>query len=173
MKKLLTLLLLFICMESIAQGQKPGIRRPGESKEAEAMYKRQGFIRTNTILEKNKRYYSEDNRYFLLFQEDGNLVVYKVMGNNMVKGVWNTHTNGKAIKKCVFQGDGNLVLYDYTNKAIWAALYNPGPNNFNPSPYPATVLVMQSDGNLVIYGANIGSKHDSGASWYSGSGEKN
>jgi len=187
MKKLLTLLLLFICLESIAQGQKPGIRIPGQTPEqkaakaADAYYKRQGFIRPNTVLEKNKKYYSEDNRYFLLFQEDGNLVVYKVMGNNMVKAIWNTHTNGKAVKKCVFQGDANLVLYDYNDKAIWAAIFGKQgnildrifpPDYFTPSnTYP--VLVMQSDGNLVIYGFGGDKQTSTGANWASGTSEKN
>jgi hypothetical protein len=171
MKKLLTLLLLFICIEPIAQTQK-------DVKDAEAMYKRQGFFRPNTVFEKNKKYYSEDNRYYLVFQEDGNLVVYK-----MGKAVWHTHTNGKAIKKCVFQGDGNLVLYNYNDKAIWAA-FTEQYDNLIVKKSTLPVLVMQSDGNLVIYNSwfrynyNYVKPFTPGAknlmiSWSSGTNEKN
>ncbi len=171
MKKLLTLLLLFICIETIAQTPPP-IRKKGlteNEKAMEATYKRQGFFRPNTVLEKNKRYYSEDNRYFLLFQEDGNLVVYKVMGNNKVKAIWNTHTNGKAIKKCVFQDDGNLVLYDYNNKAIWAAFTTQYKYLYKKETLKI-VMAMQSDGNLVIFDTYF---TGNGIGWDSGTGEKN
>ena len=102
------------------------------------------------------------------------------MGNNKSKPVWHTHTNGKAIKKCVFQGDANLVLYDYNNKAIWAAIFGNQesglnriipPDYFNPSD-AIPVLVMQSDGNLVIYG-RAGKQTSTGANWASGTSEKN
>ncbi len=45
----------------------------------------------------------------------------------------------------LFRRDGNLVLYSPTGEPVWAS---------NTSNKGATVLKMQKDGNLVIYGAS-------------------
>ena len=86
---------------------------------------------------------SFNNKYRLIMQTDGNLVLYK---NNTL--VWNTGTNGKdtAPYKLVMQGDGNLVIYGKT-KAVWST----GTSGKGTGPYK---LVMQGDGNLVIYDKN-------------------
>jgi hypothetical protein len=181
MKTLLLFLFLVICAQTITAQTKPGIRIPGETPE-QKMDKRQGFFKKNTSFEKDKRYFSEDNRYALIFQSDGNLVVYKIAG---MKAIWNSHTNGRAVKSCIFQADGNLVLYDYTNKAVWNAAtddvlkqrrkdffeYIIGasekilPANWKP------YLVMQNDGNLVIYALPYPNTND--PLWSSNSFEKN
>lgn len=135
-----------------------------------------GSFSGNTVFNKDQKYYSADSRYFLQMQSDGNLVLYKVMGANNFKALWNTHTNGKAIKTCVFQSDGNLVLYDYNGKAQWDSFTdqnnkdNKGLKKFIPRGekfYPGKpILIIQSDGNLVVYANGV-------AMWYSGTYEKN
>jgi hypothetical protein len=164
-----SLLLLFICTQSFAQSP-PKIRVPGSLK--------QGEFKPTTEFIKGKNYYSQDNRYFFSFQEDGNFVIYKLLGNNKQKAIWKTGTNGIAMKSCVFQEDGNLVLYDYAGKARWAANggstekggFGKGDKFFATGPN-SHWLTLQNDGNLVIYyGA-----YPSTAShrWFSGSYEKN
>lgn len=148
--------------------QKPRIRVPGSAPK--------GHFAGNTIFTKDQKYYSADDRYFMLFQSDGNLVVCKVIGTNNFKPIWNTHTNGKAVKSCVFQKDGNLVLYDYTGKATWDAFTDTkNKNNEGLKRFAVqadefftgvSILVMQSDGNLVIYTGGV-------ARWNAGSFEKN
>ncbi len=155
----------------------PPIRKiPTKETPEQQMDKRQGFFKKNTVFEKDKPYYSEDKRYYLAFQSDGNLVVYKVAGS---KAIWNTHTNGRAVKSCVFQGDGNLVMYDYANKAVWDSetaaksmrsfldKINP-PDDFRPRD---AWMTMQSDGNLVIYRNTYPATN--GVLWSSGTFEKN
>ncbi len=55
------------------------------------------------------------------FQPDGNLVVY----NHYISGgnyaAWATNTNGEGATKLVLQGDSNLVIYTASNKALWAS----------------------------------------------------
>ena len=168
MQKLLAILLVTMCLQSMAQNP-PKIRKPGSSGQTvetsgPVAYSK-GVIPPNTSLVKNQRYYSADNRYCLVFQPDGNLVMYKFSTPTSFKAVWNTHTNGMAINKCVFQTDGNLVLYDYTNKAKWDARtdaknradkkkgwgkYIPQGDKFTPVDVD-NWMTVQNDGNLVIY----------------------
>lgn len=176
MKTLLLFLFLVICAQTITAQTKLGIRIPKETPEQQ-MDKRQGFFKQNTSFEKDKRYFSEDKRYALIFQSDGNLVVYKIAG---MKAIWNSHTNGRAVKSCVFQGDGNLVMYDYANKAVWNSdddaknrkynfleKINP-PDDFRPRD---AWMTMQSDGNLVIYSGTYPNPYS--VAWASNSFEKN
>ncbi|NOT75061.1 MAG: DUF4476 domain-containing protein [Cyclobacteriaceae bacterium] len=85
---------------------------------------------------------SANGKYFLVFQDDRNLVLYKRTGGADV-ALWATATNGK-VNKCVMQADGNLVLYN-TNSAVWSSNTYGNPN---------AVLVVQNDGNMVIYVGN-------------------
>lgn len=187
---------MFLVMGLVTMAQPPQIRVPGAtpkptpppirvpSKPAETPEQerlRKGFFGPNTVFEKDKPYYSEDKRYFVTCQSDGNFVVYKVAGS---KAIWHTNSHGRAVKTCVFQGDSNLVLYDYSGRPVWNSLddakrkektilsYNP----ITPAPtgYKLTnqgLLVMQSDGNLVIYITPIPDSRF--YVWSSGSFEKN
>ena len=83
---------------------------------------------------------SKNGSFILIYQNDGNLVLFK-------KGVgvkW--ATNIPNTTKCIFQSDGNFVLYA-NNVAVWAS----GTNGLG------SYLILQDDGNLVIYSKdNIG-----------------
>ena len=76
-------------------------------------------------------------QYMLVFQADGNLVLYKNGGNP----IWSTGTQGKGATYAVMQSDGNFVIYAGST-ALWSTKTN-GANGAQ--------LVLQSDGNLVIY----------------------
>jgi hypothetical protein len=80
---------------------------------------------------------SADGRYRLIYQIDGNLVLYR--GGT---ALWATGTNGQQLGVVVMQGDGNLVLYVPGGRPIWAS-------NTNGS--PGSHLILQNDGNAVIY----------------------
>lgn len=186
MKKLLTFLTVLMCLQTtMAQS----IRKPKEKGQTvqtsgPTTYAK-GIIAPNTSLEKNQRYYSADNRYCLVFQPDGNLVLYKFSTPTNFQAVWNTHTNGLAINKCVFQKDGNLVLYDYTNTPKWDAWtdaknradkkkgwkkYIPEGDKFSPVDVD-NWMTVQNDGNLVIYNGNYPDVHS--VVWASDTFEKN
>ncbi len=170
MKKLLFATTLFLlAAQSFAQTP-PRIKIPGSLP--------QGSFKTNTSFTKGQRYYSEDNRYCLIFQEDGNLVVYKFASARKYNAIWSAGTNGIAIKSCIFQEDGNLVLYDYAGKARWAA--NGGTmdkggsgsgDKFYPKGPDSHWLTIQNDGNLVIYVGKPPQKNN--PRWSTGTFEKN
>ena len=99
--------------------------------------------------------FSATRAFQLIFQTDGNLVLYVIDDSTLpqditqgkyTKALWSTATNGKGVVRCDMQADGNLVLYQGNGNAIW---------NSKTSGNPGAFLRCQDDGNLVIYlGAN-------------------
>lgn len=87
----------------------------------------------------NSQLISNNGKYQLILQGDGNLVLYRLADHHPL---WATATNGKIAVSAIMQGDGNFVLYDALHKPLWAS----GTNGKN-----GTYLIMQDDGNLVIY----------------------
>lgn len=85
-----------------------------------------------------QRIQTYDRKYALIFQGDGNLVLYKQGGTPL----WSSGTHDKSADYVVMQSDGNLVIYDSQDRPLWGS----GTNGLGPSR-----IVMQSDGNLVIY----------------------
>lgn len=74
----------------------------------------------------------------LVFQHDGNLVVYDEYG----VARWNSGTWGHTNAYADFQTDGNLVVYSHTGIALW---------NSGTWANPGATLWVQHDGNVVIY----------------------
>lgn len=91
-------------------------------------------------LSKGESITSLNGQYELVLQQDGNLVLYKHIGN-AIQALWASNTAGKAANVCVMQSDGNLVVYGYPNP-LW---------NSHTDGHPGAFLVVQDDGNLVIY----------------------
>lgn len=80
---------------------------------------------------------SQDGRFWLNYQNDGNLVLYQVG----VGAIWSTNTittPGYAI----MQTDGNFVLYWPNGVPYWAT---------NTWGNPGSYLTVQNDGNVVLY----------------------
>ncbi|HSX53106.1 MAG TPA: NBR1-Ig-like domain-containing protein [Patescibacteria group bacterium] len=81
-----------------------------------------------------------DRRYRLVFQTDGNLVLYSPN-----RALWSSNTQTRGSKYVKLQGDGNLVIYDGNNHPLWNTVtFGNGSSR----------LVMQADGNLVLYGSS-------------------
>src|SRR5262245_43822514 len=78
---------------------------------------------------------SADGRFRLVYQVDGNLVLYQ--GSNPL---WDSKTQSAIPGFAVMQGDGNFVVYDSTGPVWWSRTWAPG-----------AFLVVQNDGNTVIY----------------------
>ncbi|MDM0069168.1 hypothetical protein [Variovorax sp. J31P207] len=108
-----------------------------------------GILAPNTALLPGQAISSDNGRYVLVMQGDGNLVYYRTSD-------WTPRWNSQTQSPGAFapmQGDGNLVVYDANGVPLWAS-----QTSGNPGAY----LAAQDDGNLVIYGGgralwNIGS----------------
>ncbi|MCT8176736.1 Ig-like domain repeat protein [Variovorax sp. CY25R-8] len=123
-------------------------------------------------LKRGDSIFSPSRRYQLIFQYDGNLVVYDRKESRQV--VWNTQTAfSKEVRpgytsasgapyKVSFQSDGNLVVYSETAITKTGSWPDVPVWNSGTSGKGASQLRLQDDGNLVIY------KADGTALWWSG-----
>jgi hypothetical protein len=94
---------------------------------------------TDEFLTKGQNITSADGQFTLIFQDDGNLVIYR----NVPTAIWATGTNGMNSEIVVMQADGNLVMYDPNTSPLWDSHTNVGEGQYK--------LVMQNDGNLVVF----------------------
>jgi astacin len=88
----------------------------------------------------NQSVWSCDQRFQLVMQGDGNLVLYQggIAGGS---AIWSAGTDGKAGYAMWMQADGNLVLYSQT-APLFAS---------NTAGQAGASLAIQDDGNLVVY----------------------
>lgn len=90
----------------------------------------------------DQRMYSPNGAYVLIYQNDGNLVLYGPAGP-----LWASDTLGQAPGFATMQGDGNVVIYRADGVPIWAT---------DTSGMPGAELRVQDDGFLVLYDAGHG-----------------
>jgi pimeloyl-ACP methyl ester carboxylesterase len=87
---------------------------------------------------------SSDGRLHLLYQLDGNLVLYVGAGTSGWEPLWATGTDGTSPGFVAMQGDGNLVIYNRNGSPVWDS------GTFSAGSW----LAVQNDGNVVIYSSN-------------------
>jgi hypothetical protein len=101
---------------------------------------------TDGVLKRGEKLISQNGRFTLWMQVDGNLVLYDGVPS-VATAYWATNTSGRPPGqipiRATMQTDGHLVLYDEANQAVWGS--GVWGNFINPH------LEMQDDGNLVIY----------------------
>jgi surface antigen len=95
-------------------------------------------LSTNQIMQIGQYIKSEDGKYVLLLQGDGNLVLY----GPAYHVLWNSNTSSQGVAFAAMQGDGNLVLYTSNNQPMWSSATAGRGSSYS---------VVQSDGNFVIY----------------------
>jgi hypothetical protein len=95
-----------------------------------------------------------DDGSHAVMQLGGNLVIYNPVG----AAVWSSNSHSSGCPELVIQNDGNVVIY--SPRAIWATktlqtMMQPGdvlrPGWSIYSPNEDYQLIMQADGNLVLY----------------------
>jgi len=91
------------------------------------------------------KYYAPGQKYFVVFQGDGNLVVYRAGFPDVP--LWSAASNGGSA--AVFQSDGNLVIYrsDMVTP-VWASNTGNNPNGWN-----VAQVRIWSNGQLTVEGA--------------------
>lgn len=79
-----------------------------------------GTLATNASLSPNQSIVSCNGAYTLIFQGDGNVVLYQTSRIGQSGAPWSTQTNGQTATLFAMQGDGNLVLYNGST-ALWGS----------------------------------------------------
>jgi hypothetical protein len=101
------------------------------------------------VLERGKSIFSQNGRYELALQQDGNLVVTSRNADNTIKGshnlVENVNTHDKSVEKMRMNANGYLDLLNFDNGVVLSYGTNVTLEKSN------VVLVVQDDGNVVIY----------------------
>jgi len=82
---------------------------------------------------------SPNGQYTLVYQGDGNLVLYR---NSDRKALWASNTDRMPTGGVIMQSNGDLVIYDSVLNPIWTS---------DTWQHPGSRLVVQDDGNVVIY----------------------
>ncbi len=98
---------------------------------------------------------SANGMYALIYQPDGNLVLYKLAyanGPTTLPALWATNAYnsqptydtflGTLRVKVEFHNDGNIICRDYYNNIYWTSSYTSSPN---------PIWILQDDGNFVGY----------------------
>ncbi|KAI5081547.1 hypothetical protein GOP47_0001290 [Adiantum capillus-veneris] len=96
--------------------------------------------------------YSPNEQYYLVMQDDCNLVLYHAMSGGTNKPIWACPDS-----KCFRHGshcyarinlDGTFAVYNSNGKPLW---WTPTQCTSGPGCWSRTYLVVQDDGNLVLY----------------------
>jgi pimeloyl-ACP methyl ester carboxylesterase len=119
-------------------------RPPSESSDPPGEVVYRGELDVNDRLWPGDMVNSDDGRLHLLYQLDGNLVLYFGTGTSSWEPLWATGTDGTSPGFVAMQGDGNLVVYNRSGNPVWDS------GTFSAGSF----LVVQNDGNVVIYSAS-------------------
>ena len=86
---------------------------------------------------------SQNHRYQLIFQTDGNLVEYDLSAGHGGIAIWASGTVGMGANLAAFQSDGNFVIYA-GRCARWRTATNYGND-------PGYELIVENSGKIFIY----------------------
>ena len=96
---------------------------------------------------RGQQYHSASGDHYLVFQRDGNLVVYTSAGG-YVWGLNETSAEFWRAARVEMQDDGNLAVYDADGQWIWSALHQ--------NPDPSAQLVLTAKGALELVSESRG-----------------
>lgn len=98
-----------------------------------------GTLNDDERLEPDEYIDSESGQYRLLYQQDGNLVVYDLWDS--WNAVWSAGITGGNAGRAHMQSDGNLVLYNDTDGAMWDS---------GTAGNSGAYLILADDGHLLL-----------------------
>jgi len=93
----------------------------------------------NQSIQVDKAIVSQNNRYWLVMHNQGNLVIYDIL-DGVSKIIWDARTYGNPGATATMQSDGNFVV-SKNGQPLWSTKTNGKPGS---------VMTMQNDGIFVI-----------------------
>lgn len=109
-----------------------------EAKDAPPAVERVTYLGAGEVMNPGDSVRSASGNVRLVFQGDGNLVLYCA---SKPVSLWASGTV-RAVDIAAMQGDGNFVLYAPGGVPVW---------HTGTDGHPGTVLAVQDDGNVVLY----------------------
>jgi hypothetical protein len=97
-------------------------------------------LRNDEQLAAGREIRSRNGQFRLVYQDDGNLVVYEMVAGRE-HPIWHTATHNTEPGRFVMQGDGNAVVYSRSNQPVWNSQTNVGSGYW---------LSLEDDGRLLI-----------------------
>ncbi len=104
-------------------------------------------LRAGTTIAQNRKYRSESGNHYLVFQPDGNLVVYDA-SDRYVWGLQSVTPKYNQVKIAEVQPDGNLAVYGANRAYVWSALTR--------DPDPTSYLTLTPQGVLRLVSGKTG-----------------
>lgn len=104
-------------------------------------------LRAGTTIAQGQKYLSESGKHYLIFQPDGNVVVYDAT-DRYQWGLQAVTPKYGQIKEVQVQPDGNFAVYGPNHAHIWSAL--------TKNPDPSGYLNLAPDGALRLVSGNSG-----------------
>ncbi|MFI7133668.1 hypothetical protein ACIBQ1_48885 [Nonomuraea sp. NPDC050153] len=83
---------------------------------------------------------SQNGRFKLVQQKEGNVVLYDMQGDQ--RALWTTPTAGKPGARSIMQSEGNFVVYDANLKPLWTT---------PTAGHAGAWLAVGNDGQVIIY----------------------
>ena len=106
-------------------------------------------VAPGTVFESKNMWLAPPNKErILIFQSDGNLVLYQVVdgapanGSFKGKAVWDAESSKNQTQTFEVQNNGDLVVYDASRGVVW---------NSKTTGVTPVGLYLQDDGNVVLY----------------------
>ncbi|MBF0110770.1 MAG: hypothetical protein HQL76_16510 [Magnetococcales bacterium] len=99
------------------------------------------MLPSGAMMTKNQALVSANERYILIFQNDGNLVLYD---RTLKRPIWNSNTANKGGNYLIMQTDGNLVIrkaLSHSVPLVWET---------NTDGRTGSFLLLPPDGNLTV-----------------------
>lgn len=114
---------------------------------AKLLFNTDGNPESNRELQVGKYYVSNNQKFVLVFQGDGNLVLYRYdkAKKRAYEALWHTQTHGNSGARCILQADGNFVIYNKNMKPLWNSRSNGNRK---------AKLYIADDGEVYIYSAS-------------------
>lgn len=140
-------LILFFSLLTVAQLVSCSYETSSDSEIARGklIYENRGrnnyLLRSNTCLRYDDERISPNGCFRLVFEWNGNLVVYRQRDN---RAIWESNTFGSGGHRACMQSDGNFVIYTAGNGVVFETRTS-GNHGSNAH--------IQNDGNFVIYRA--------------------
>jgi len=103
-------------------------------------------INSGSEIVPSKKYFSENKQYYMILQNDGNLVIYTNSGGFKWGSFNNLQVPLKA-KKVIIQSDGNFVFYGDNNRYLWGL-------DRKISLKSGSNLSLSNSGELLLIGPN-------------------